>query len=39
MPLSEIHKKKFKTNLAILALIFGFCALIVAVTIIKMSGA
>lgn len=39
MPHSELHKKKFKTNLAILVGIFGFCALIVAITIIKMSGA
>lgn len=36
MPKSEIHTRKSKTNLAILAVIFGFCALIFAITLVKM---
>ena len=39
MPIGELHKKKLKTNLAILALIVGLCALIWAITMIKVSGA
>ena len=35
MPPSDIHKRKLKTNLAILALVIGFCALIFAITLIK----
>lgn len=38
MPHSDLHKKKRKTNLAILAAIFGFCALVWAITMIKMGG-
>jgi hypothetical protein len=38
MPLSELHKKKLKTNLAILAAIMGFAALIAAITIVKIGG-
>lgn len=37
MPHSELHKKKLKTNLAILGGIFIFCAIVAAVTVIKMS--
>lgn len=39
MPPSNIHKKKLKTNLAILATIIGFCALIWAITMVKMANA
>ncbi len=35
MPHSELHKKKLKKNLAVLGLIFGFCALVWAITMIK----
>ncbi|MGH1377896.1 MAG: hypothetical protein ACRBB3_03655 [Alphaproteobacteria bacterium] len=34
---SEIHKKKSKKNYAVLAIIFGFVALIWVISIIKMS--
>lgn len=37
MPHSEIHKKKLKKNLLVLAIIFGFAALIWTITIIKMA--
>lgn len=37
MPLNDLHKKKLKTNLAILAVIMGFCALIWGITMVKMS--
>lgn len=37
MPHSEIHKKKLKKNLLVLGIIFGFVALIWAITIIKMA--
>jgi hypothetical protein len=39
MPIEEIHKKKFKKNIAVLALVLGFCALVFAVSILKMKGA
>lgn len=35
MPLSELHKKKRLKNLAILAAIFGWCALIFCVAVIR----
>jgi hypothetical protein len=38
MPIDNLHKKKLKKNLAVLALVFGFCALIFAVSILKMKG-
>lgn len=38
MPKGELHKRKFKKNLAMLGLVFGLVALIWAVTIIRMSG-
>lgn len=34
---SELHKKKAKKNYAVLAIIFGFVALIWVISIIKMS--
>jgi hypothetical protein len=37
MPPSTLHKRKLKTNLAILALIFGFCALIAGITMIRIA--
>lgn len=37
MPKSELHKTKFKTNLAILAAIIGLCGLILAITMVKMT--
>jgi hypothetical protein len=37
MPHSDLHSKKLKKNLMVLAIIFGFVALIWGVTIIKMS--
>jgi len=39
MPHSELHKKKLKKNLTVLAIIIGVFTLILAVTIIKISGA
>ncbi len=36
MPHSDLHKKKYKKNLAILALIFGFCAIFFLVTLIRL---
>lgn len=36
MPHSDIHKKKLKKNLTILALVFGWVALIWVVTMVKM---
>lgn len=39
MPIEELHKKKLKKNLVLLGLIFGFCALIFFVSIIKMGAA
>lgn len=37
MPLSDLHKKKRMKNLAILALIVGWCVLIWAVTMVKLT--
>jgi len=37
MPHSDLHKKKKKKNLAMLAIIFGLVALIWAITMIKMT--
>lgn len=37
MPKSELHKVKFKKNMAMLAIIFGLCALIWGITLIKMT--
>lgn len=37
MPHSEVHKRKFKKNLAVLGLIIGFIALIWSVTMIKIA--
>jgi hypothetical protein len=37
MPKSELHKAKLKKNLAVLAIIFGLCALIWGITIVKMT--
>jgi len=37
MPHSELHKKKKKKNLVILAIIIGLVALVWAISIIKMS--
>ncbi len=38
MPLSDLHKRKKAKNMALLAAIAGWCALIWAITVIKMSG-
>lgn len=35
MPHSELHKKKFKKNMAVLAIIVAFCALLFYITILK----
>jgi hypothetical protein len=37
MPIGELHKRKFKKNMAVLAMIVGFCALVAAITMIKIS--
>ena len=37
MPHSEIHKRKFGKNMAVLGLLFGFVALIFAISILRMS--
>jgi hypothetical protein len=37
MPLSDVHKRKFKKNLAVLGLITGFFVLVWAVTMIKIA--
>ena len=39
MPHSDLHKKKFKTNLAIIGGIFAFCLIVMMVTMIKMANA
>lgn len=39
MPHSDLHKQKFKKNLTVLAIVLGLCAILLAVTIIKMSPA
>jgi len=36
---TDLHRKKFKKNLAVFGLIIGFMALIWIVTMIKISGA
>ena len=38
MPIEKLHKEKLKKNLAVLALIVGFVALVFAISIVKMSG-
>lgn len=38
MPIDNLHKKKLTKNLAVLALILGFCAMVFAVSIVRMSG-
>lgn len=35
---SEIHKKKLKKNIAVMAAILGFCGLIWAITMIRIAG-
>lgn len=35
MPRSPLHKKKFKTNVAIFLAVLGFCALIWAITVVR----
>lgn len=37
MPIGQVHRKKLKTNLAILLLVLGFCALIWAITMVKIA--
>ena len=39
MPLSDIHKKKRRKNLVLLALIFAWCVLIWLITMVKMAHA
>lgn len=39
MPVGDMHKKKKTKNLVVLALIAGWCVLIWAVTMIKLSAA
>ncbi len=39
MSRSPVHDAKFKKNLAVLAIIVGMCALLFAITVIKISGA
>lgn len=36
MPITKLHKAKFKTNLAILGAIFAWIALIFVVALVKM---
>lgn len=36
MPYSDLHKQKFKKNLIVLGIVLGFCAVLLAITIIKM---
>jgi hypothetical protein len=38
MPIDALHKRKLGKNLAVLAMVFGFCALIWAVTIVRLTG-
>lgn len=38
MPHSPIHKQKLKKNLAVLAIVVGLCALLWAVTMIRIAG-
>jgi hypothetical protein len=37
MGYSELHTRKFKKNIAVMGLIFGFIAIIMAVTMIRIS--
>lgn len=39
MPLGSVHRRKFKSNLALLALIIGFVTLIFVITMVKMAHA
>ena len=39
MPITDLHKKKLKKNLTVLAIIAGLCVLIWAVTIVKINRA
>lgn len=36
MPHSDLHKKKLKKNLSVLAIVMGLCLILFAITIIKM---
>lgn len=36
MPHSDLHKTKLRKNITVLAIILGLCAILLAVTIIKM---
>lgn len=36
MPHSPVHQQKLKKNLAVLGIIIGLCAILFAITIIKM---
>jgi hypothetical protein len=38
MPHSELHKRKLKKNLAVLAMVLGFIALVWAITMIRIAG-
>jgi hypothetical protein len=38
MPLTDIHKKKKFKNMAVLAVVLGWCALIFVISIIRMKG-
>lgn len=38
MPLSDMHKKKMKKNLAVLAIIFALVAGLFAITMLRMNG-
>jgi hypothetical protein len=38
MPHSELHSRKRNQNIAVLLAIMGFCGLVLAVTLVKMSG-
>lgn len=39
MPESPIHKSKFKKNIAVLGIIIALCAILWAVTMIRIAGA
>ncbi len=38
MPHSDLHKQKLKKNLAVLAMIIGFIAIIWVITMIRIAG-
>lgn len=38
MPITELHKKKRRKNLAILAILLGFIAMIWVITMIRIGG-